>query len=316
MFVHTDQAGRLLQRRRRRTAATIAATRGGPRRTGALVVLTLLLTAVLTPLVTVPASVPAQAAVAACGATDVYVLGQQGGQNRILKPDGTAGATTALGDVPNFFGNHGPDALGLSSDGTKAYWASRAPLNFSGTYFYFREMDLATGVVSNARSFSAPSVAPSPYGVRAGAVNPVTGIYYVAYGTSTTWRFYAYDPNTGTSIGDLGSLTAKPGEGDLTFDPQGNLYLLSGTNGTATVQRIAAADVPADRLRGHLAVHGQDRRRQERPVQRRLPAAPHGWRRHHGAVRGRWPHRGRCARPGDALASRQGLSTTRRPLTR
>ena len=61
-------------------------------------------------------------------------------------------------------------------------------------------------------TFTGATVLDTPYSTDrtppAGAINPVTGIYYYALATDTyAWDFYAFDTNTNTSIGYVGRLT-------------------------------------------------------------------------------------------------------------
>lgn len=194
--------------------------------------------------------VSAQAAASyTCSPDDLYLLTSSSstGYPAILKySNGTlTTVVSSLGTLPT----SQPDALAVSQSGY-AYFMATLPATGSALTVY--RVNLADG---SRTTFTGATVLGTTYNdpngvitATAGAINPVTGIYYYALATSTyAWDFYAFDTNTNTSIGYVGRLTTPTSDqgfhGDIAFDGDGNLYLGINTS-TGKLYKVDAANVP------------------------------------------------------------------------
>ncbi len=178
-----------------------------------------------------------------CSPDDLYLLTlySSAGNPAILKySNGTL--TTAVSSLGTLSAPE-PDALAVSQSGY-AYFMGSLPAKGSALTVY--RVALADG---SRDTFTGATVLDTPYSTDrtppAGAINPVTGIYYYALATSTAWDFYAFDTNTNTSIGYVGRLTPPEWNslGDIAFDGDGNLYLGINT-ATGNLYKVDAASVP------------------------------------------------------------------------
>lgn len=165
----------------------------------------------------------------------------------------TVTGTTAL--VKQFPDNGGvaplsPDALGVTSD--YAYLINQLPAQ--GAAPTILRINLSTGA-QTSHTGTALNAAPYKSGgtgdtFPAGAVSPMTGIYYYGYavGTGSSWDFYAFDANTDTPIGFVGRINLTPAgsiayQGDIAFDHDGNLYLTT-FNSNVDLLKVAVGVLP------------------------------------------------------------------------
>lgn len=148
------------------------------------------------------------------GGTGIYATANDGTQTLVETLPGTVGAVNGFGIGPG---------------GTLVYLVSQAngsPMTVT-TY----------NTVTNTVVATTPPVAllPGMLGFPSGAVNPVNGWFYMAGPSSTSssatsWHLYALNPASPASAPvRVGEITGTIGNnGDIAFDSQGNLYLLSG----------------------------------------------------------------------------------------
>lgn len=161
--------------------------------------------------------------------TDVYVVGS-GGQ--ISKVDPVTGSAASNGT----FGVDATNALALPPGGGRYAYA------FARGDNKVLRFDATTGAVS---AVSAPDNSTAA-GVVAGAINPANGLYYYASSSSGTWAVFAYDIAAGRAIGQVATLSgsALQGNGDMAFDEQGTLYLVtnSSENNASAAGTLARVD--------------------------------------------------------------------------
>lgn len=145
--------------------------------------------------------------------------------NQLASIDVTTGTTTVITSLSP--ANNG---LGLARDGAAAY-------GFNNGANSVTEYDAATGTTTIVASVD-------PAGnqtVIRGAVNPATGLYYYG-GSGTSATIGAYDPTTGTKIGEVGVITGLPaGNGDFAFSTRGLLFVVAANE----VLRVNATTLPA-----------------------------------------------------------------------
>ena len=176
-----------------------------------------------------------------CDNNTVYgIIGAAGGGNAIgdlVQINATTGAGTKIGAIAP-----GSNALGLTKNGTQL-WAYQG-----GTANVIR-YDATSGVTT-----TFPTGGPNITAIR-GGVNPVNNIFYYATNGGPT-TIYGFDTVTNTSIGEVGSFTAKGGNGDLAFGSDGTPYLvdsdqvfslpqLSTTTSTAALTGKLITTLPA-----------------------------------------------------------------------
>lgn len=162
-----------------------------------------------------------------CTANVVYGLNSSGAVLAINRTTGAssqqaffpAGASAAL------------NGLGMSTDGRYALAVTQAGVKTVYRY------DTNTNTVSTLGTI------PQAMGnLFMGAVNPVDGYYYVGANSGSQYVFYAFDPATGTSLGErfrLPSPITGVVYSDLTFDSRGRAFVASSSgNGTATANRL------------------------------------------------------------------------------
>ena len=181
-------------------------------------------------LVTLPAA-PAHATFSSSPsfvcATDV-VYSVDGDTHALSKINPTAGTFAGNGTIPAS-GGDAVNALALPNGGGRYIYA------FNRTDNSIIRFDAST---NDADTWSAPS-SSSASSVIAGAINPANGIYYYAAGGST-WKLYAFNTSTNTSIGQVGTIGGLSVNGDMAFDAVGNLYVVSNASSTAagTLARV------------------------------------------------------------------------------
>ncbi|WP_223623003.1 Ig-like domain-containing protein [Microbacterium sp. EST19A] len=101
-----------------------------------------------------------------------------------------------------------------------------------------------------ASAAGTTTVSPKAAGVGGGtmgAVNPLTGLYYYGAFSGATVNIYVFDPRTNSApAGPVVSVTtanAPGGNGDMAFDKDGRLYLVSGS-ATQAALYVAEGVVP------------------------------------------------------------------------
>lgn len=177
----------------------------------------------------VSATVSAPAAVAAplfeCSTGATYAV--DGKSRQINRIDPQSGVATPNG-IFNTPQGHTVNALALPQGGGQYIWA------FDRTANTVLRYDAGTETTT---SFPGPQNASATI---AGAIDPSTGIYYFATGGSR-WNLYAFDTSANTLIGQVGTISGLGGNGDMAFDSQGNLLVVSNDSASApgTFGRVA-----------------------------------------------------------------------------
>src|SRR3954471_18430903 len=213
------------------TRALISAYPHDHARRAGVVVLTMAMAALA--LVLVPAA-PARAAGGGSSSSPSFVCttdvvySVDGNTHVLSKVNPTAGTSTSNGTIPAD-GSDDINALALPSGGGRYIYA------FNRADNSIIRFDATT---NDADTWSAPSNS-SASSVIAGAINPANGIYYYASGGST-WKLFAFNTNTNTSIGQVGTIGGLSSNGDMAFDATGNLYVVSNASTTAagTLARV------------------------------------------------------------------------------
>ncbi|MGH1525973.1 Ig-like domain-containing protein [Leifsonia sp. L25] len=163
----------------------------------------------------------ASAAALACDQNTLYGVDNA---NQLEAINATTGATTSIASVAP--ANNG---LGVAVNGTAAY-------GFDNSANSITKYDATTGTTSTATSVDP---AGNQTAIR-GAINPATGFYYYG-GSGTSATIGAYDPATGTKIGEVGVLTGLPsGNGDFAFSTRGLLFVVAANE----VLRVNATTIP------------------------------------------------------------------------
>ncbi len=159
-----------------------------------------------------------------CGSTYVYSVTTAGG---IFQTTAATGASTAngaftvpAGDIVN--------ALALGQAGNYIWALDRT----AGTILRY---DASTGQTTTYGT----NVSGSLLNVIAGAIDPLTGIYYYVWVPDTPtgiWYIYGFNTLTNTPIGYMGSISGmgSSANGDIAFDAAGNLYIVSNASDTAS----------------------------------------------------------------------------------
>ena len=163
-----------------------------------------------------------------CTADVVYGLNSSGAVLAINRATGAsvqegyfpAGASIAL------------NGLGVSADGRYAFAVAQ-----TGTKTVYR-YDTTTGLTTVLGTIPQAAAVS----LFMGAVNPVDGLYYAAGASGAQYVFYAFDPVTGTSLGErfrIPSPVAGFVYSDLTFDSLGRASVVSSSGaGTATANQL------------------------------------------------------------------------------
>lgn len=157
----------------------------------------------------------ASAAPFTCDADTIYTVSNSGEIRTVnLSGAGSLGPEHAAGQRAN--------ALGISADGRYSYTLDNSSGSSGGSKriaVYDGETD-----TTDTRPLGDPRV---PGTVIRGAVSSTTGIYYYA-GSGAESYLGAFDPVTGTAIGQVGVLnTGIAGNGDMAFGANGELYVLA-----------------------------------------------------------------------------------------
>ena len=163
-----------------------------------------------------------------CTADVVYGLNSSGA---VLAINRTTGASVQEGYFPAG-ASIALNGLGLSADGRYAYAVAQ-----SGTKNVYR-YDTTTGLAAVLGTIPQASAT----NLFMGAVNPVDGLYYTAGTSGSQYVFYAFDPVTGTSLGERFRLPNPAPSfvySDLTFDSLGRASVVSSSGtGTATANQL------------------------------------------------------------------------------
>ncbi|HVR52166.1 MAG TPA: IPTL-CTERM sorting domain-containing protein [Pseudorhodoferax sp.] len=190
---------------------------------------------------------PAKAAVFSCSPGKVYGLIQLTGE--VFELSVATGDFSPVSVLPAAPGTSVWNALAIGAQGGDMAYAMSTNGNSPGHVVAYN-VAMGTGTTT-----AAASVAGTLNAWVAGGVNPVNGWFYAASPvvtgpSNTQWALLAYDPATGTAAPVLvGFITGVNGNnGDLAFDGQGNLYLLSGNVADVVsyprIYRVRAADIP------------------------------------------------------------------------
>ena len=158
-----------------------------------------------------------------CSSSTVYSVTIPGG---IYQTNATTGATTANGAFTVPAGD-AVNALALGQAGNFIWALDRT----AGKILRF---DASTGLTTTFGT----NVTGSLVDVIAGAIDPLTGIYYyVSVPSPGVWNVYGFNTLTNTPIGSIGSISGMDPSsfnGDIAFDAAGNLYIVSNANDTAS----------------------------------------------------------------------------------
>ncbi|MBF4579335.1 tandem-95 repeat protein [Frigoribacterium sp. VKM Ac-2530] len=155
--------------------------------------------------------------------------------SNILSVDRATGTATTVLTVPGQDGGAAPvdlNQIGVSGDGKKLF------LTNPDFVFEYTAKD-----ESWKRTPRTPGAA---VGTTMGGVDPKSGRFFFGGQSGSTFSFASYDPATGTVASDAVTVTAPNppgGNGDLTFDRQGNLYFISSSSTLAQLYRVDAADL-------------------------------------------------------------------------
>ncbi|GAB2979100.1 Ig-like domain-containing protein [Frigoribacterium salinisoli] len=193
-------------------------------------------TAAVLAAVAVSAATPAQRVDAAgtlsCDQDTLYATGAAG---QFVAIDLTTRAVTDV--VPGTASPFAPanNGLGVARNGVEAFAFTNGAAN--GSSNVLARYAASTSTVSTVR---AANPAGAPASTLRGAVDPVTGLYYYATGGDPA-TIAAYDPRTGTRVGDVGRVPGlQAGNGDFAFSTQGLLFIVASN----AVYRLDAEKVP------------------------------------------------------------------------
>ena len=191
----------------------------------------------------VPA-VQAQAATSSsivCAPGVVYTVDGTGDNGAIRQVDTATGVGTVVGRFPS--SSSQINALAVPSGGGAAY----ALRSGSGSNLVLMKYSGSTGT-----STDVATVSSALSGYVAGAIDPTTGYYWWAgqlSSSSGSWGLYAYDLAAGRALGlQLTTPANSGGNGDIAFDNQGRLYLVSAAgDGTTSHNQLRYYDsLPTD----------------------------------------------------------------------
>jgi LPXTG-motif cell wall-anchored protein len=190
-------------------------------------------------------SQPAPAAAAAplaCLNTLYFSNGTAGNVGQLDLTTGTTSAAPVFATPANSGTN--TNQLGIGPGGTVA---------ITGTTTSLIEYE------PTASAAGTTTVSPKTAGVGGGtmgAINPLTGLYYYGAFSGTTVNIYVFDPRTNSApAGPVVSVTtanAPGGNGDMAFDKDGRLYLVSGS-ATQAALYVAEGVVPTSGTGATLA---------------------------------------------------------------
>ncbi|MFT4215164.1 MAG: hypothetical protein QM622_10370, partial [Microbacterium sp.] len=166
------------------------------------------------------------------GTADVYALTNSTTTGNLALVTGSSGAGTYLATIsPQTSNSTSLNALGINSDGSYLYAiGGTIATTANGTSSFYVVTYNASTAATTYTALSSPVNTASNSTVARGAVNPANGYYYYTIGTSSYQDLYAFNPSTSTStiIGRIANVSTNPNSGDLTFDQDGNMYIVMG----------------------------------------------------------------------------------------
>ena len=165
----------------------------------------------------------------ATSCVDVFAL-QGADPFNVYQVDTASGTMVSIGQMdPEGSGSN--NGMGISADARYVFSHRSGNVN---------RFDTQTGETD---SFTGTSSLTATHG----AVNPATGIYYYGNinGSNNGATVYAFDTTTETYLGQVATIsfgrTSPGGNGDWTFDRQGNLYLTAGSASSNDLYVVADA---------------------------------------------------------------------------
>jgi uncharacterized repeat protein (TIGR01451 family) len=197
-----------------------------------VVTLVLLAASITTVIAETVSSSKVAASGGSCQTGSVYLLGSGG---NIYQINTSSGARTYLGSLAS---SAGFNALGITSDGAHAYAMVSSGSGASTVY----EFNTADGTTAH---FAGPTVSGS-YSFVMGALDPASGIFYIATYSSVGVDLYGFDTASNTAISGRVAqvhLPAGGAGGDMVFDSTGHLYLASAGSLNALLR--VDAPIPA-----------------------------------------------------------------------
>ncbi len=152
------------------------------------------------------------------------------------------------------------NAFGLSADGKTAMMTSALVRTGTsiGTAFNVRRVNIETDTWTSVNVVAADVGTGS---MARGAINPVNNIFYFSGRDPTSppahrqMPIYGYNLTTNQYLGKLGYVLADPpvprpddnfGNGDLTFDAAGNMYMVASSWTTTVIYRLASPTTPGN----------------------------------------------------------------------
>jgi len=165
-----------------------------------------------------------------CDQNTLYAVNSAG---KVVAVDITQGSTAGQNVAVTDLGTEGNNGLGISREGVSMFAAA------NGGSATIKQYDPKTGQVL------ATIPTDGVHSVIRGAVNPVTGIYY--YGDAT--KIWAYDPATGKTLGQVGTLTGMTTtnstggtsvNGDFAFSSRGLMFVVAAHK----VYRVDTTELP------------------------------------------------------------------------
>ena len=172
-------------------------------------------------------------------------LTDNNGPGRVLRLglDGTIGTTSLYDPTTGATGN--PNQLGIGADGTRIINTDRT----SGRIVsYDPATEERTDVAASAGGLGI-----------AGAINPADGLYYYGGYSAGSMVLYSYDPVANTTtpapVATIGVPNPPGTNGDITFDPAGNLYFVA-SSGTDFALYSFGGPAPTDGTATRLAGDG------------------------------------------------------------
>lgn len=181
-----------------------------------------------------------------CGTNYAYSIASGGALTQIK-----AGGSPVATSIGSWTGVSSANGLAIAANGTKAYAYERSGNGISSILTYTP----STGAFAKVANSSYFGVDSSVTSLVAGAVNLSTGHFaFGGFGTAGPWWatypaffVYDYDPVANT-FSQVGSFRTNSGEtnGDMAFDAQGSLYVVSSaSSGTTSIYSVTAANYTA-----------------------------------------------------------------------
>jgi hypothetical protein len=186
----------------------------------------------------------------ACVTGSLYALSAQGVVSTL---DTAFGQRQELSAIP---GPGGVNALAVTADGRAIYAAQQSGSGSSTLY----RVNAATGT---STVLPGPTVAGA-YDFVMGAIDPVSGLYYLGSPTADGIDIFAFDTRTDTAIAGRVATIARPNSsgsgssgGDMVFDASGRLYIvLSQGTGRPGSNQLVRVDAPLPTTGADLRLTG------------------------------------------------------------